>query len=121
MNAFRLEEIRQQLAAKLDDIISEHAGGVQTMSDSLEVLPDSIDLASQETDLKINLALRERERTLARDIRWALKQIEEGTYGVCEECDEPIAMARLMAFPATTLCVKCKEMLEQEQTYAYAR
>lgn len=121
MNPLRIEELKARLSSMLDEIISEHAGGLENLSDTTQPLPDSVDQASQETDIKISLALRERERERARDIRFALRQIEDGTYGVCEECGEPIAFARLVAFPATTLCVHCKEALEQEEAYALAR
>jgi len=121
MNPLRIEELKTRLTAMLDEIISEHAGGLEFLSDGSQALPDSVDQASMETDIKISLAMRERERQRARDIRFALRQIEDGTYGVCEECGEQIAVARLMAFPATTLCVHCKEALEQEEAYALAR
>ena len=121
MNSIRLSQIRNRLSFMLDEIIHSHAGGLKELSEGNAQLPDAMDSASQETDIKLKLAQRERERSLARDIRWALKQIDEGAYGICEECDENIAFARLLAFPATTLCVRCKALQEEGQAYGLAR
>jgi DnaK suppressor protein len=54
------------------------------------------------------LGLSERERGMLREIDEALDRIDEGTYGICEECGEPIAETRLKALPYATLCVDCK-------------
>lgn len=76
-------------------------------------LPDEMDLASSEMNQYITLRLRDRERFLISKIDGALKQIEEGTYGQCEECGEQIGVKRLEVRPVTTLCIRCKE--EQER------
>lgn len=120
MTALGTEEIRTRLNTELKAIEEAQAGGMEMLADGFQAFADSVDVASQETDKRIFLALRERDRQRAMDIRRALRQLDEGAYGVCEECGEDIAPARLRAFPTTTVCVHCKEMLEQEQ-YAYAR
>lgn len=84
-----------------------------------EDLPDEVDLASSEADQSLNLRLRDRERILFKKIDKALKKIEKGEYGTCEECGEDIGMKRLEARPVTDLCIKCKEEEEQlEKSYA---
>ncbi len=120
MNTRDTEEIRNSLALALQEIEEARTGSLELLADGFQAFADTVDVASQETDRKILLALRERDRQRASDIRRALRQLDEGAYGICEECGEPIAPARLKAFPTTTLCVHCKEALEQEQ-YAYAR
>ena len=86
---------------------------------STDDLPDEVDLASSESDQSMNLRLRDRERVLLRKIDKALEKIEDGTYGVCESCDEDIGIKRLEARPVTDLCIRCKEEQEKmEKTFA---
>jgi DnaK suppressor protein len=61
------------------------------------------------------LRIRDRERTLIGKIREALERIEDGTYGICEECGEEITAERLKARPVTTLCIECKKRQETEE------
>lgn len=82
-------------------------------------LPDEVDLASSEADQSMNLRLRDRERVLLKKIDKALVKIEQGTYGICEECGDEIAVKRLEARPVTDLCIQCKEEQEQvEKSFA---
>ncbi len=82
-------------------------------------LPDEVDLASSEADQSMLLLLRDRERTLVKKIDKALAKIENGTYGICESCDEEIGFKRLEARPVTDLCIRCKEEQERlEKSYA---
>ena len=76
-------------------------------------LPDEIDLASSEYAQSMVFRLRDREKFLLKKIDKALARIEDGTFGVCERCEEDINMKRLEARPVTTLCIRCKE--EQEK------
>jgi DnaK suppressor protein len=75
--------------------------------------PDPNDRATQESDRSFELRIRDRERKLINKIKEALERIEEGTFGVCEMCEEEIGEARLKARPVTTLCIDCK--MEQER------
>jgi DnaK suppressor protein len=61
------------------------------------------------------LRLRDRDRKLIRKIEEALERIEDGTFGICEECGEEIGIPRLKARPVTTLCIKCKSKQEEEE------
>ena len=78
-----------------------------------EDLADEIDLASSEADQSLNLRLRDRERVLLKKIERTLEKMEEGIFGVCEQCGEDISIKRLEARPVTDLCIRCKE--EQEK------
>jgi DnaK suppressor protein len=78
-------------------------------------LPDEMDLASSEYLQSFQFRLRGRERTFLSKIDKALAKIEEGTFGECESCGEPINLKRLEARPETTLCIKCKEEQEREE------
>ena len=59
--------------------------------------------------------LRDREKFLLKKIEKALQRIEEGTFGICERCEEPISPKRLEARPVTTLCIRCKEEQEKKE------
>lgn len=78
-------------------------------------LPDEMDLASSEGMQSFEFRLRGREKTFLGKIERALKKIEEGEFGVCESCEEPISVKRLEARPETTLCIRCKEEQEREE------
>lgn len=78
-------------------------------------LPDEIDLASSEYQQSMIFRLRDREKFLLNKIEKALDRIADGTFGICEGCDEPISLKRLEARPVTTLCIRCKEEQEREE------
>ncbi len=81
-------------------------------------LPDEMDLASSEYLQSFTFRLRGREKTFLKKIDHALKKIDDGIFGVCEECEEPISLKRLEARPETTLCIRCKEDQERiEKAY----
>ena len=81
-------------------------------------LPDEIDQASSEYAQSMVFRLRDREKFLLKKIEKALLRIEDGTFGICERCEEPISAKRLEARPVTTLCIRCKEEQEKkEQSY----
>lgn len=78
-------------------------------------LPDEIDLASSEYAQSMVFRLRDREKFLLKKIDRALLRIDDGTFGVCERCEEPISTKRLEARPVTTLCIRCKEEQEKKE------
>jgi DnaK suppressor protein len=81
-------------------------------------LPDEMDLASSEYLQSFTFRLRGREKTFLKKIDHAIKKIDDGNFGVCEECEEPISLKRLEARPETTLCIRCKEDQERiEKAY----
>ena len=70
---------------------------------------DMADQASGNNEVHIQLKLKQTYAKILQAIEDALKRIEDGTYGVCRDCGEPIAGARLDAIPWTRVCVACKE------------
>jgi DnaK suppressor protein len=78
-------------------------------------LPDEIDLASAEYNQSMVFRLRDREKFLLKKIEKALARIEDGTFGICERCEEDITPKRLEARPVTTLCLRCKEEQERRE------
>jgi DnaK suppressor protein len=85
------------------------------MIDEKENLPDPADRATLESDRNFTLRIRDRERQLIGKIKDALERIEDGTYGICESCEEEISEKRLKARPVTTLCIDCKKKQEDEE------
>jgi DnaK suppressor protein len=108
----RQEHYKSLLNEQLKELMEEAAKTVTDMTITEGEFPDPTDRASWESDRNFLLRIRERERKLITKIREALERIEEGTFGICERCGEPIAEKRLEARPVTTLCIKCKQ--EQE-------
>ena len=78
-------------------------------------LPDEIDLASSEYTQSMIFRLRDREKFLLKKIERALQRMENGTFGICERCEDEISPKRLEARPVTTLCIRCKEEQEKKE------
>src|SRR5437899_13103591 len=70
---------------------------------------DWIDQSSQESDLHVRVALKQTDSKLLRTIEEAIHRIDRGTYGICMDCENEIAPARLGAVPWTRVCINCKE------------
>jgi len=105
-----LEEIRAILEQRLQALLERaEATAPELQSTNPGALADPSDMAAYEFDQGFEIRIKERERKLIRKIRKALKRIEEGTYGICEECGERIGLERLRARPVTTMCIDCKE------------
>lgn len=110
-----LDRFRRVLEEKRLAIVqSAQASLEQDMQLDTNEMPDEVDLASSEYIQSFALRLRGRERNFLDKIETALKKIDEGEFGVCEDCGEPIGLKRLEARPETTLCIRCKE--DQERT-----
>lgn len=104
-----LDEKKKQLLDRARQMLSEG------MALDTNDLPDEMDLASSEYIQSFEFRLRGREKSLLSKLDLALKKIEDGSFGVCEICDEPIGKKRLEARPETSLCIKCKEDQEREE------
>jgi DnaK suppressor protein len=105
-----LEEKRKAVLERAREMLA-----VENMALDTNDLPDEMDLASSEYLQSFEFRLRGREKSLLSKLDLALKKIEDGTFGVCEICEEPIGKKRLEARPETTLCIKCKEDQEREE------
>jgi DnaK suppressor protein len=116
MKKAELKRFREVLEAKRDALIQNarnmKADGMVLDADDL---PDEMDLASSEGMQSFELRLRGREKTFLQKIDRAIRKIDEGDFGVCEECGEEISVKRLEARPETTLCIRCKEDQERHE------
>ena len=114
MNRAELNTFRDLLNERKRDLIVEASRTVDGMEDSRDEISDPSDRAALEDNRTLTLRIRDRERKLITKIEEALGRIDDGSYGVCEECGGAIAVERLRARPVTTLCITCKA--EQEET-----
>jgi len=114
MNKERLAYFRELLNERLQALLNEAEKTVTGMTNN-STFPDPTDRANLETDRNFELRIRDRERKLILKIKEALARIEDGTFGICEECGEEISEERLKARPVTTLCIACKTKAEAEE------
>ena len=118
MNPKMLEYFRQKLLRWRAELLAESTETLQHLKDESLLKPDLTDRAALETDRAIELRTRDRERKLIAKIDAALRRIGEGTYGFCEESDEPIGLRRLEARPIATLSLEAQERHERmERTH----
>ena len=112
-----LEYFRGLLQKQLDDLVKGAGKTVDDMTEpeGKDSFPDPTDRASLESDRNFELRIRDRERKLISKIRKALDKIDDGTFGSCEVCGEPIEFKRLEARPVTTHCIACKTEEEEEE------
>jgi DnaK suppressor protein len=106
---------KTKLDAMSQDILSEAEKTLHEMTDQSDNYPDPADRATAESNRNFELRIRDRERKLLAKIKEATERLENGTYGICESCEEDISVKRLEARPVTTLCVKCKTAQEQHE------
>ena len=106
---------RRKLLAWKEDILLEARETLQNLQDENQNHPDFADRASSETDRAIELRARDRQRKLIAKIDAALKRLDEGTYGFCEETGEPISLKRLDARPIATLSIEAQERHERRE------
>ncbi len=115
MNERQLEYFRRKLLAWKEEILHDARGTLQALQDENEPLPDIADRASTETERSLELRTRDRQRKLIAKIDAALRRIEEGEYGYCEETGEPISLRRLEARPIATLSIEAQERHESRE------
>lgn len=115
MNDRQREYFRKKLLAWKEDILRESRETLTQLQVDSQNHPDLADRASSETDRAIELRARDRQRKLIAKIDAALKRIEDGTYGYCEETGEPISLKRLDARPIATLSIEAQERHERRE------
>jgi DnaK suppressor protein len=115
MNDRQLEYFKNKLLDWKDEILRESRETVTHLQSETENHPDLADRASSETDRALELRTRDRQRKLIAKIDEAMRRIDEGVYGYCEETGEPIGLARLEARPIATLGVEAQERHERRE------
>ena len=103
---------KNALNIMLDTLVGQSRDTLAVLARDTIACADATDRATVETDRHLALIMRERDRLLIGEVRAALARMEDGEYGVCQECGEEIGLARLRAQPTATLCVHCKSRFE---------
>lgn len=115
MNPRQRAYFRQKLIDWKDDILSGAKETIQNLQEDSSILPDLVDRASAESDKALELRTRDRQRKLISKIDAAIRRIDDGTYGFCEETGEPIGLRRLEARPTATLSLEAQERHERRE------
>lgn len=112
-----IQKIKQTLLSQRESLLREAEETLNSLPTELN-FPDMGDQASAEADRNFMLRLRDRERMLLKKIEETIDRIDNGPYGICEECGNEIGIKRLEARPVTTLCIDCKTRQEEEERIA---
>lgn len=115
MSKRQREYFRKKLMAWKEEIHKESKETIYHLQQESGQHPDVADRASNETERSLELRTRDRQRKLVAKIDSALKRIDEGSYGYCEETGEPISLKRLDARPIATLSIEAQERHERRE------
>ncbi|MGV8854078.1 MAG: RNA polymerase-binding protein DksA [Devosia sp.] len=115
MNPRQRDYFRAKLNTWKEDILRESRETLDSLQEENQNHPDMADRASSESDRSLELRTRDRQRKLISKIDAAIKRLDDGTYGYCEETGDPIGLARLDARPIATLSLEAQEMHERRE------
>lgn len=115
MNPRQQAYFRARLEKWKADILDGTKSTINNLQEDSSNLPDLVDRASSESDKALELRTRDRQRKLIAKIDAALRRIDEGTYGYCDETGEPISLRRLEARPTATLSLEAQERHERQE------
>lgn len=115
MSPRQLEYFRRKLGKWREELVEESRQTIESLRDEVRDVGDEAERATRETENSLELRTRDRYRKLISKIDKALKRIEEGRYGYCEETDEEIGLERLEARPIATLSLDAQERWEHRQ------
>jgi len=119
MDKEQLEYFKKKLENMSKSLLNEAEKTLSDMTDHSDNYPDPTDRAAAESDRSFELRIRDWERWLLAKIKAAIERIDDGVYGICDECGDDIKPQRLEARPVTTLCIACKTRQENhEKTHA---
>jgi len=118
MGPSQVEYFRRKLLRWRAELLVDSSETLRHLQEESLLKPDLTDRASLETERAIELRTRDRERKLISKIDAALSRLDSGTYGYCEETEEPIGIRRLEARPIATLSIEAQERHERmERTH----
>jgi len=115
MNERQRSYFKTKLLNWKEEILREARGTLIHLQAETENHPDLADRATSEADRSLELRTRDRQRKLISKIDEALRRIEDGSYGYCEDTGEPIGVGRLDARPIATLSVEAQERHERRE------
>ena len=109
----RLQEERKRVKEAIDYLHEENPGNVQDETQDSTADNHPADVATVTFDRELDYSLEENEERLLEAIDAALARVDDGTYGICGTCGQPIGEERLEALPWTTQCIDCKRKEER--------
>ena len=118
MNKRDLTYFKKALSTWRTQLLSDGDGTVSELLTSRERSADPVDQSTIDTERNFAIRIRDREKQLIRKIDQALENIENGTFGICDECGEKISIKRLKVRPVTTYCIECKKEKEALENLA---
>ena len=111
-----IEKIKQQLLEMREEIINRLQKAKEENQKGQRDIGDQGDAATDAINRETSLALENRDLEVLREIDYALKKMENGTYGICESCGDEIPIERLKVLPFARYCLECQEDIEREQS-----
>ena len=115
MNKKNLKYFKRKLTAQLQDLMTGSDCNLDDLQAPDEHLADPVDRAAHTAERNFSHHLCSRNNRVLREIEQALKDIEDGEYGICGRCNEDIPIKRLKASPTARYCISCKAQLENKQ------
>lgn len=115
MTTIELQNFKDLLLTQRAEILNKADAFKMTSAMESTGQGDEGDQAVSELSLSMTLRLQERQTQLLQKIDRALGKMEDGTFGLCEQCEEPLNINRLKARPVATLCISCKEEQESKE------
>ena len=106
----KYKNILEAKQAELEQLVRNREGI------AIEKSPDALDEVQHAAERELAIRNLDRESNLLRNVRAALRRIDEGTFGVCLHCEEDISPKRLAAVPWTPFCIQCQEMSDRNQS-----
>jgi len=113
MKKKELDAFRVMLKKQLEHLARKSEGSIGVLLDAAVASADPLDRAALESERELAVHMMERDKKLMVKIKKALQKIDDRTFGICEECDEDIDIARLKLRPVTEFCIKCKKQQER--------
>lgn len=110
-----LDNFKKLLTRWLDELLGKAGNTVVDLLDSGAHLSDPLDRAVLDTERSYTFRIRDRESVLIKKIHASLEDIDDGVYGICDDCGRDIAIERLKARPVTRHCIRCKTRQETKE------
>ena len=115
LNDKKKKHYRELLIERLNRLLTEANSTVRGITKLKHESPDLLDQASLEAHRNFTLRKKQREGKLIREIEYALRRVDEGTFGLCDLCGDDIPEKRLEVYPMTTLCIQCQSEQETKE------
>lgn len=113
MKKKELDFFRATLKKQLEHLARKSEGSIAVLVNATVASADPLDRAALESQRELAVHMMERDKKLMVKIKKALQKIDDRTFGICEECEEAIDIARLKLRPVTELCIQCKKQQER--------